>query len=212
MIVSVIGEMSMTRKAKTNGLAVLVIGLTFTTGGTVMAQGTPHMSVGGATSQPIGHYEFCRQYPRECSVRTRNIRVTPLTRSRWKQMVEANTYANTHIEPVTDINYYGVEERWAFPKTKGDCEDFALLKRHMLMSQGWPASSLLVTVVRQKNGDGHAVLTVRTDRGDYILDNLEDRIEPWNNTGYTYLKRVSATHSGKWEDIIDTRRLVSSVK
>jgi len=126
-------------------------------------------------------------------------------------MVEANTHANYSIVPVTDLEHYGVEELWAFPDTHGDCEDYVLLKRDLLMKQGWPASSLLVTVVRQKSGDGHAVLTVRTNRGDYILDNLNDRIRAWNDTHYTYLKRVSPKHSGWWEDIKDTRNIVGSV-
>ncbi len=51
-----------------------------------------------------------------------------------------------------------------------------------------PISDLLITVVRQMNGEGHAVLTVRTDRGDYVLDNLELRVKPWNETSYDYLK------------------------
>jgi predicted transglutaminase-like cysteine proteinase len=39
-----------------------------------------------------------------------------------------------------------------------DCEDYVLLKRRMLMQAGWPREALLVTVVRDKKGDGHAVL------------------------------------------------------
>lgn len=125
-------------------------------------------------------------------------------------MVEANALANKQIEPVTDLDLYGVEEHWVFPDSHGDCEDYAILKRHYLMKKGWPASSLLVTVVRQNNGEGHAVLTVRTDYGDYVLDNLKSDIKAWNDTEYTYLKRVSPRHSGQWEDIVDTRNLVGS--
>ena len=109
------------------------------------------------------------------------------------------------------LNITGLRKYGTCPDTHGDCEDYVLLKRQTLMRRGWPASALLVTVVRRKNGDGHAVLTVRTNRGDFILDNLKDKIEPWNKTEYTYLKRVSAAHSGIWEDILDTRRIVGSV-
>ena len=80
------------------------------------------------------------------------------------------------------------------------------------MALGWPASSLLATVVLQSNGDGHAVLTVRTSRGDFVLDNLSDEILAWNETDYRFLKRVSARHSGHWEGIIDTRTSVASIK
>jgi len=101
---------------------------------------------------------------------------------------------------------------WTYPELYGDCEDYVLMKRRALMDKGWPASSLLVTVVRQTNGDGHAVLTVRTDRADYVLDNLSDTILPWNQSEYTFLKRQSAAHSGQWEDIIDSRKLVGAVR
>lgn len=174
--------------------------------------GSAHMRTGKATSQPIGHYEFCKVYNKECNVRANNITPTKLTRKRWAEIIETNAYANTQIRAVTDEQFYGVVEKWAFPKTAGDCEDFALLKRHLLVSKGWPVSSLLITVVRQKNGDGHAVLTVRTDRGDYILDNLEDRVEPWAKTQYTFLKRQMPAHSGRWEDILDTRNLTAALR
>ena len=37
-----------------------------------------------------------------------------------------------------------------------------------------------MTIVRDQDGEGHAVLTVKTDRGDFVLDNLTDEILPWN--------------------------------
>lgn len=191
--------------------AIIILGTTIA-GAQASLAGTAHMKTGKITSQPIGHHEFCKVYGKECNIRSNKTKPTKLTRARWAEIIEANTYANTQIMAVTDEQFYGVVEKWAFPKTAGDCEDFALLKRHILASKGWPMSSLLITVVRQKNGDGHAVLTVRTDRGDYVLDNLEDRVEPWAETNYTFLKRQSPAHSGKWEDILDSRNLTASVK
>ncbi len=67
-----------------------------------------------------------------------------------------------------------------------------------------------MTVVRQPNGDGHAVLTVRTDRADYVLDNLEERVLQWNETEYQFLKRQSAANSGRWEGIDDNRNRSSA--
>lgn len=176
------------------------------------AAAQPIMKVGGLTSQPIGHYEYCQRDSRDCNIIANTTKPVKLTRARWAEMVEANARANSTIAPVTDEEYYGVQELWVMPKTAGDCEDFALMKRRELMSKGWPASSLLITVVRQKNGDGHAVLTVRTDRADYILDNLNGRILPWNETEYAYLKRQAAAHSGQWEKIVDSRTMVGSIK
>jgi len=170
--------------------------------------GKPHMRITGRTSQPIGHYEYCKKFRADCSIKSRSSRAPKLTRARWKEMVGINTHANSSVRPVTDLEYYNVEEHWAYPDKYGDCEDYVLLKRHRLMQRGWPASSLLVTVVRQTNGDGHAVLTVRTDKADYILDNLSNKIRPWNETEYHYLKRQSTKHSGHWSDIDDNRRLI----
>jgi predicted transglutaminase-like cysteine proteinase len=172
---------------------------------------TSVQKTGGRTSQPIGHYEYCLANLKDCNIRSLFTQPVKLTRKKWEQMVEANYTANATIEPVTDFDFYGVEEFWTLPKTKGDCEDFVLMKRNQLMRQGWPASSLLATVVLQPNGEGHAVLTVRTSKGDFILDNLRDEILAWDKTEYRYLKRQAANHSGHWEDILDTRLSVASI-
>lgn len=177
--------------------------------GTSTATGISHMTTGSITSQPIGHAMFCQQMPNECRVKSRQTRAPKLTRERWAQLVEVNNQANFSVEPVTDQDYYGVEEHWTYPRRYGDCEDYVLLKRYMLMQQGWPASSLLITVVKQPNGEGHAVLTVRTDRADYVLDNMETRIKPWNETPYRFLKRQSSKHSGRWVSIADGRTILA---
>ena len=117
-----------------------------------------------------------------CTSRTNASEVTPkqppiqLTRKLWAAMVDVNNAVNTMVTPRTDMEIWGKEEVWSYPDRVGDCEDYVLEKRRDLMQLGVPAGSLLITVVRQPNGDGHAVLTVRTSNGDYILDNLEPRI------------------------------------
>src|SRR5664279_5762749 len=81
---------------------------------------------------------------------------------------------------------------------KGDCEDYVLLKRRMLMQAGWPREALLITVVRDKKGDGHAVLTVKTNKGEFILDNQEAQVLAWNKTGYRFVKRQSQSDPNLW--------------
>ncbi|MGI9354979.1 MAG: transglutaminase-like cysteine peptidase [Rhizobiaceae bacterium] len=174
-----------------------------------VAQGISHMKTGSVTSQPIGHAMFCKQHPRECRVRSRANAAPKLTRKRWADLVKVNNHANFSVTPVTDQDAYGVEEHWTYPRSFGDCEDYVLLKRYLLLQRGWPASSLLITVVKQPNGDGHAVLTVRTSKADYVLDNLETKIKPWNKTRYRFLKRQSTRHTGKWTAISDTRSQVA---
>jgi predicted transglutaminase-like cysteine proteinase len=53
-------------------------------------------------------------------------------------------------------------------------------------------------VVRDKKGDGHAVLTVKTNRGEFVLDNQEPAILPWNKTGYRFVKRQSQSDPNDW--------------
>ena len=167
------------------------------------------MPTTGRTTQPIGHYEFCQRLPGECQ-RTGQARVHQLTRDEWAHMVKINNHVNTTVTPLTDMEIWGQPEVWSFPTDVGDCEDYVLLKRQLLIEKGFHPSNLLITVVRQPNGEGHAVLTVRTDRGDFILDNLVGEISDWRDTPYTYLKRQSLQHAGLWEGIDDSRMQVSS--
>jgi len=169
--------------------------------GITHANAANHMKTAGLTSQPIGHHVYCKTYKKDCKIRAASTKPTYLTNKRWADLVEVNNFSNATIAPVTDIEAFNQEEFWTYPKSIGDCEDYVLMKRHMLMQRGWPASSLLITVVIQPSGEGHAVLTVRTDKADYVLDNLSNKILRWNQTPYTYLKRQSAKHSGRWVDI-----------
>ena len=164
---------------------------------------TPFMAVGGQTAQPIGHHEFCLQYVAECNKRSTVEARVKLTPERWNTLVAVNGSVNTTIIPATDQEMYGKAEVWAFPSKKGDCEDLALLKRKILIARGWAVGALLMTVVRQANGDGHAVLTVLTDRGDLVLDNLNPHILTWNETPYQFVKRQSEFDTGKWVAIED---------
>ena len=190
--------------------AALAATFIISSGASIAAAASGHMKTLGRTSQPIGHAMFCQQFPSECRVKARTTKAPKLTRKRWKEIVSINSQINRMVTPVTDMDYYGVEEHWTYPRDHGDCEDYVLLKRHMLMQNGWPASSLLITVVKQPNGDGHAVLTVRTDRADYVLDNLSTKVKQWNKTPYRYIKRQSARHSGHWITIRDRRAEVAS--
>ncbi len=143
------------------------------------------------TAQPTAAWtEFCRRLPRECAVDTRERSVIELTREVWATLVRVNLEVNTTIRPLTDRAHWNVEDRWDFPDDgMGDCEDYQLLKRRKLVEAGLPRRALLMTVVIDDEKAGHAVLMVRTDRGDFILDNKRDAILPWNDTGYAFVKR-----------------------
>lgn len=171
------------------------------------------MVTGGFTSQPIGHYEFCRRLPDECRIRTIAARPETMTKALWETIVDINQAVNASIEPVNDIDLYGKEEVWAYPDGKGDCEDFVLEKRRELHGAGVSLANLLITVVKKPDGEGHAILTVRTTAGDFVLDNLSDEVRGWEETGYRFLKRQSTENAGRWVAIREGQApLVGSVQ
>ncbi|MCA2370578.1 transglutaminase-like cysteine peptidase [Agrobacterium genomosp. 3 str. CIP 111-78] len=168
-------------------------------------KGSPSMVTGGITSQPIGHYEFCQKYSDECNIRNKMTPPPRVTEYGWGVIREINTSVNTTIVAMTDQEIYGKDEVWEYPTTAGDCEDFVLLKRKKLIERGFSVADLLITVVRKPDGEGHAVLTLRTTDGDYILDNLTDDVKLWTDTNYTYLKRQASFNTGRWVSIEDGR-------
>jgi predicted transglutaminase-like cysteine proteinase len=164
------------------------------------------VSTGASARAPIGWVEFCSQHRSECNVKSLEARDIVLSSDAWRDLVRINDWVNSQIKPLTDLEHWGVVERWSYPDDGyGDCEDYVLLKRKMLMKAGWPRQALLITVVRDQNGDGHAVLTVKTDKGEFILDNQNEQILLWSKTVYHFIKRQSQTNPNRWVSLGDTR-------
>ena len=169
------------------------------------------VSVGGTARAPVGWTEFCAEYAPECDAKALDARDVVLTTKAWKELVRVNGFVNDAIKPETDLEHWGVAERWDYPTDgRGDCEDYVLLKRRMLMQAGWPRQALLITVVRDKQGDGHAVLTVKTDKGEFILDNQNEEILLWSDTGYQFVKRQSQSDPNIWVALGDPRPATST--
>jgi predicted transglutaminase-like cysteine proteinase len=165
-----------------------------------------YTTVGDVTRPPIGWVEFCAEHESECNVIPSEPRNAVLTPRLWRELLRINQAVNNTIKPMTDLEHYGVVEKWAYPDDGyGDCEDYVLLKRRMLMDAGWPRQALLITVVREKSGDGHAVLTVKTDRGDFILDNQNEAVVLWSESGYRFVKRQSQSDPNLWVSLGDPR-------
>lgn len=156
------------------------------------------MRVYGHAQPPYGFVRFCEERPEECRAGTIEESRFVATPERLSELDDVNRYVNRKIQPVTDLELYGVTEYWTIPTDKGDCEDYALLKRHILIEHGWPVSSLLMTVVRDEKGEGHAVLTARTAQGDYILDNKVDDVKLWSKTPYEFVMRQSYINPRAW--------------
>ncbi len=199
----------MTFAVKVRFLAV-ILGVTFASATSAIPapRALSSMVTGSVTSQPIGHYEFCQRHQDECSVRSRPAPAPKVTEFGWKAIQDINASVNDRIMARTDMEVYGREEYWEYPVDAGDCEDYALQKRKELSERGFALSDLLMTVVRKPDGEGHAVLTVRTSKGDFILDNLTSDVKLWSDTDYTFLKRQASFDSGRWVTIEDGRDVV----
>ena len=167
--------------------------------GAAKVQSAPaFMRVFGSALPPFGFVEFCERMPSECLATGAGEPKFEASPARLSELDEINAAVNHTIAPATDQELYGVAEYWTLPVDRGDCEDYALLKRHTLMTKGWPASALLLTVVRDERGDGHAVLTVRTAQGDFILDNKVPNVRLWHQTSYRYIMRQSYVDPRLW--------------
>ncbi len=156
-------------------------------------------SLGPETSIPYGWIDFCQRYRHECEAAYRTPREIDLTAAALQKIARINLWVNKNIDPIADMEHWGVVDAWDYPTDgKGDCEDYALLKRRMLIEEGFPQEALLITVVKEKNGDGHSVLTIATNRGEFILDNLSDEVKPWAKAPYRFVKRQSQMAPNIW--------------
>lgn len=168
------------------------------------AQGRPvasaQLPAGTKANPPLGWSDFCHRYPGECVDQKLAPETTRLTNKLWTLLIEVNRSVNASVTAITDHEHWGLSERWDYPDDgKGDCEDFSLLKRKMLIKAGVAVENLSLAVVRDTTDNGHAVLLVRTDRGVFVLDNQTDQIKPWNKTEYRFVKQQSRTNPANWE-------------
>lgn len=154
---------------------------------------------GGDSRAPIGWVEFCskRAYAAECAVDPSEPERVELTPRLWRTVTALNLKVNREIEPITDMDHWGVVERWDMAEDgKGDCEEYVNIKRKRLVEAGIPRRALRVVVVIDEENAGHAVLMLRTDKGDFILDNKRNAVLLWHQTGYVYIKRESQDRIG----------------
>lgn len=158
----------------------------------------PAAHIYGKALPPVGYVDFCGRGEAECQFKSGHEDVLKITTDNWNAIFQTNKYVNTTIRPATDMELYGVPDYWTYPTTAGDCEDYVLLKKRLLVSLGFNPQNLLITVVLDENREGHAVLTIPTDHGDFVLDNRRTEILRWDQTGYWFLKRQSQAVSNEW--------------
>lgn len=183
---------------------VLIVGaLAWNSLGEASEPGAPRATaapVGAETSIPYGWVDFCGRHAEECTLGKLKPVDVRMSKAVWKTLNEVNAFANGAIDPISNFDHWGTTlDHWDYPVDgKGDCKIYALFKRKLLIERGFPRQALLMTIVRDLNGEGHAVLTVKTDRGDFVLDNLSQDIRPWSATGYTFFKRQAQNDPNVW--------------
>jgi predicted transglutaminase-like cysteine proteinase len=161
-----------------------------------------YAATGPQTLVPYGWFDFCNRYKDECDASPLPAQDITLTNGALRRIEAVNEWVNRSVKPISDPDHWGLVDQWDYPiDGYGDCEDYALMKRKLLIEQGFPRQALLLTVVKDTHGEGHAILTIKTDRGDFILDNLNDEVKPWTHTGYRFVKRQSQSDPNVWVSI-----------
>ncbi len=155
------------------------------------------MREGGYALAPFSFVKFCLDYPGDCPKSAGPGRVH-LTSGRMAELASVNRAVNHSIRPTPDASTF---RYWKLDVNAGDCNSFAVEKRHELIQRGWPAAALALTVARTSWGEGHLVVTVRTNQGDLVLDNLRSTIVPWQRTGYDWIMRQSERNPQYWVDL-----------
>jgi predicted transglutaminase-like cysteine proteinase len=165
------------------------------------APGTFIMST-KSVAAPRGFTGVCEKYAWACLSRSKHSK-THSADQKLDLARKVNTTINRRVREISDVRQYRVAELWALPTRRGgDCEDFALLKKKTLITHGIPAERLLIATVLDRKKRPHAVLVMRTEKGDFILDNQTNRIVPWNKTGYSFLRMQRPDAPSQWMAIM----------
>jgi predicted transglutaminase-like cysteine proteinase len=130
------------------------------------------------TPAPFAHVMFCVHEPEDCTASS-GVKIVDLTRAKRRELIAVNAEINREIAPANDVG----DDQWTLAPVSGDCDDYAITKRHTLIARGWPAAALRLAVAYTSWGEGHLVLVVRTSKGDLVLDNMTGAIRSWRKTG-----------------------------
>ena len=154
---------------------------------------------------PSGYLAFCDRNPGECRAPRGQPGKIAFSDDIWTTLEKVNIVVNNTVRPMDDSDHYGVTEFWTVPVDgEGDCEDYVLAKRKMLVLLGLPPSVLRITVVVNNRFERHAVLTVVTSQGDYVLDNARDDILPSEKVDYHWVERQDPASATGWRSLEQT--------
>lgn len=155
----------------------------------------------GASGAPMpnGYIAFCLSNRSQCEGTATGDKILRLDVPVWQTIQKINLEVNEAIRMRSDIDHYGRAEVWTLPADgRGDCEDYALAKQKRLMEMGLSLRALRLAVVDTRQRIGHVVLTVVTDKGDYVLDNLTSLVLPWRQKDFTWYERQDPDRPWAW--------------
>jgi len=197
----------MARRAQTVSFFIVAASALFTAGAEARSRipqdsGSPtSIVVSSPTLAPFQHVRFCLHYPSECKSELRGPERIDMNAEIAGLLKRVNHVVNTAINPTVKSYDQDLRNGWTIAPASGDCNDYAVTKRHDLIEGGLPANALRLSVVKTASGTGHLVLVVATTSGDLVMDNLTDAIRPWNGTNYRWLKIQSSTDARFWYEI-----------
>jgi predicted transglutaminase-like cysteine proteinase len=153
---------------------------------------------------PMAYIKFCMRYSNECAPRPRKIIFrggsVRMNKERMLDLIEVNASVNRQIVPTRNERGL-IGEEWVINPSHGDCNDYAVSKRHELLARGWPMRNLLLSEVVVSGGEHHLVLVVRTTAGDIVLDNLNAQLRPWSRTNYRWVRMQTPKNPDYWASI-----------
>jgi predicted transglutaminase-like cysteine proteinase len=147
---------------------------------------------------PFQHIRFCLRYPSDCKSNPAEAARIDLTPQKLELLDHVNRVVNATIVPTVKTHGAAIGDGWTIAPSMGDCNDYAVTKRHALVQSGLPAKALRLSIVKTRSEIGHLVLVVVTTKGDLVLDNLTETIRPWQSTDYRWLKIQSAGDARLW--------------
>lgn len=163
------------------------------------------ISFGEPTLPPMAHTMFCLRYPQDCEARRTDFRKRNIlmTAERLNDLNSVNREVNRDINPQANLGGLATEE-WVLSPAAGDCNDYAVTKRHKLLARGWPPRALLLSEVVVPSGEHHLVLVVRMmdpesrQNVDLVLDNLSAALRPVGVTPYKWVRAESPRNPRYW--------------
>jgi predicted transglutaminase-like cysteine proteinase len=153
------------------------------------------------TLAPFQHVRFCLRYPSDCKSDPSESERIELGAETSELLKRVNRSVNMSITPTLKSYGSNLGDGWTIAPETGDCNDYAVTKRHQLLESGLPSKALRLSVVKTAAGIGHLVLVVATTKGDVVMDNLTEVIRPWQSTDYHWLKIQSAADSRFWYEV-----------